>query len=1221
MIDRFYIPRMKYNTPLVLAVTLSLSAGAHAGVIASNTTSDATNVTEVNQWGFDTTNHGVQGHASGVYPEWGAYCLAQSFTTGALGGVNQLSSISVGTAGAVTASTVSAYLYETTTGALPDNNYWKVAATPAATATVSLSAAAGPTTVTFDFSSAGLTLKENTTYVFYLRPTTGSAFTWAGSSTNSYAGGEAMGVFADANLGGGPGFWTGNLNSVASTDITGDRVFSVATSGTFEIPLDPQDGGRVFEGIGALSAGASSRLLIDYPEPQRSEVLDFLFKPNFGASLPHLKVEIGGEINSTCGSEPSHQRTREDLNFQRGYEWWLMKEAKTRRPDILLDALPWGAPGWIGNGSYYSQDMADYIARFIQGAKSEHGLDIHYTGIWNERPYDAAWIKLLRRTLNDNGLNQVEIVAADEFNMNWRIADDAANDSELNQAIAVFGEHYPLQYTMPSAVAKASGKRLWASEEGPWRGDWQGAKAIASQLNRNYVQGKITKSITWSLVSSYYDSLRLPDSGMMRAKEPWSGHYEVQPAVWVIAHHNQFAKPGWRYLDQACRMLPSGGSVVAMASPSGTDASVVIETIGAAGDQTFTLNVDASLTSREWQLWKTDQTESFIHVGVQSLIDGKLTLELAPDSVYSLTTTTGQAKGVKQAPASQKFPMPYSDDFESYAIGRTPRYFSDQAGTFEVIHRADGQGKALEQVLRAPGIEWENRPEQFHPFTVIGAPDAKDYLVSVDVEAADGVTVALIGRYGRIQHSESSAFAKGYRLEVTAGSGAWKLSKPDAILAQGTSPFPANTWHNLQLEARGTTLICRINGTVVAQAQDSTHFEGLAGLAAGYAGARFDNFVLSNFDGAYLWGGGNGTWIDTSATGWNGGPPASGDSATINTGTVTNTGSNQQAGVALTIGSAGVLNDGGNYIYFGPSGSLTLNGGTIHITRPDIGFGWYAASLSPVVNANSGSSSITGSAGIRLEGDTTFTGDGNLTISHGLHNYTDGYGSFPATSITKTGSGTLTLSGVNDYTGPTIVLAGMLRLGNGSSNSNLADSANVLLTAAAKLHLDFNGTDTVNALSVGGVAKPPGVYSSSNSDFITGPGTLTVLSTQVSDYDSWKSPLNLAGGPDEDDDSDGLSNFEEYAFGLDPRNSSSVRTVTTLALKTTGTFTYTRRKTSLSGLSYKVWTSTDLDDWTEDTSASQNATSIPGTDKESVEVTLSPERLGNDRLFVRIMAA
>ena len=35
------------------------------------------------------------------------------------------------------------------------------------------------------------------------------------------------------------------------------------------IELDPASGGLVFEGIGGVSAGASSRLLIDYPEPQR----------------------------------------------------------------------------------------------------------------------------------------------------------------------------------------------------------------------------------------------------------------------------------------------------------------------------------------------------------------------------------------------------------------------------------------------------------------------------------------------------------------------------------------------------------------------------------------------------------------------------------------------------------------------------------------------------------------------------------------------------------------------------------------------------------------------------------------------------------------------------------------------------------------------------------------------------------------------------------------
>jgi hypothetical protein len=57
--------------------------------------------------------------------------------------------------------------------------------------------------------------------------------------------------------------------------------------------LDPSKLSRVFDGHGGLSAGASSRLLYDYAEPYRSDVLDYLYKPNFGAQLTICKVEIG----------------------------------------------------------------------------------------------------------------------------------------------------------------------------------------------------------------------------------------------------------------------------------------------------------------------------------------------------------------------------------------------------------------------------------------------------------------------------------------------------------------------------------------------------------------------------------------------------------------------------------------------------------------------------------------------------------------------------------------------------------------------------------------------------------------------------------------------------------------------------------------------------------------------------------------------------------------
>src|SRR5215831_2711097 len=60
--------------------------------------------------------------------------------------------------------------------------------------------------------------------------------------------------------------------------------------------LSAADRGPVFRGIGAISGGGgNSRLLIDYPPKQRAQVLDYLFKPGYGASLQILKLEIGGD--------------------------------------------------------------------------------------------------------------------------------------------------------------------------------------------------------------------------------------------------------------------------------------------------------------------------------------------------------------------------------------------------------------------------------------------------------------------------------------------------------------------------------------------------------------------------------------------------------------------------------------------------------------------------------------------------------------------------------------------------------------------------------------------------------------------------------------------------------------------------------------------------------------------------------------------------------------
>ena len=71
---------------------------------------------------------------------------------------------------------------------------------------------------------------------------------------------------------------------------------AVLAAGAFAEPslLNFSNLGPAFDGIGALSGGGGvTRLLVDYPPAIQQDIFDTLFKPNAGASLQLIKVEIG----------------------------------------------------------------------------------------------------------------------------------------------------------------------------------------------------------------------------------------------------------------------------------------------------------------------------------------------------------------------------------------------------------------------------------------------------------------------------------------------------------------------------------------------------------------------------------------------------------------------------------------------------------------------------------------------------------------------------------------------------------------------------------------------------------------------------------------------------------------------------------------------------------------------------------------------------------------
>jgi galactosylceramidase len=152
-------------------------------------------------------------------------------------------------------------------------------------------------------------------------------------------------------------------------------------SGAFglAVTINGTDSGRVFDGVGAVSGGgATSCLLKDYPEPYRTQILDYLFKPKFGASMNTLFFQIGGDDNATQGSEPSHMRTRTDTNFQRGYEWWLIHEAKQTESRPYHRRRGMGMPGLGGTRQYLlvCGHAALLYATFIKGLKSHYGYTL-----------------------------------------------------------------------------------------------------------------------------------------------------------------------------------------------------------------------------------------------------------------------------------------------------------------------------------------------------------------------------------------------------------------------------------------------------------------------------------------------------------------------------------------------------------------------------------------------------------------------------------------------------------------------------------------------------------------------------------------------------------------------------------------------------------------------------------------------------------------------------
>ena len=156
----------------------------------------------------------------------------------------------------------------------------------------------------------------------------------------------------------------------------------------------------------------------------------------------------------------------------------------------------------------------------------------------------------------------------------------------------------------------------------------------------------------------------------------------------------------------------------------------------------------------------------------------------------------------------------------------------------------------------------------------------------------------------------------------------------------------------------------------------------------------------------------------------------------------------------------GTVNGGGNHVW-GISGGVNMTGGTLQSG----GFQWNYTDL--ITHASADTATVAGPLNLRGDGGYTTmsvavangAADTDLLISG---NITETYGPM---GITKSGAGTLVLSGSNAYAGPTTVQNGTLLI-------NGVHTGGGLITIAAGASLGGNGTVGNVDIASGGTLSP-----------------------------------------------------------------------------------------------------------------------------------------------------
>ena len=368
-----------------------------------------------------------------------------------------------------------------------------------------------------------------------------------------------------------------------------------------------QNEANTIKGFGLLSCNNTSRLLMDYKweHPQvYQEVLQHLF----GGQHPlmrMLKVELGSDSNTSCGTEPAPQRAADEpANVARGMGFQLIADAKKIQPDLKTCMLRWAEPGFLRPSwrQVKSDDpdekvpteafeaMYQYYKQTVIAAWQAYGYLFDYIDPdRNETKHPMyRYLKWFANRLKTDqadfpegfpvaDYHAIKLITSDQ-NYGTDMGTALLNDPELQAVIPAVGYHYNTDDGPDKPFTKIADqlhKEVWYSEgiapvtfgtlrtqdtTGIGIGGPMSALDVANRLVKSYARSRRSLYIFQPAIGGLYPGAKYPGKQLLEMDTPWSGYFQQDTVALAVMHHfTDFAVTGWRYQTAAknWRYVPS----------------------------------------------------------------------------------------------------------------------------------------------------------------------------------------------------------------------------------------------------------------------------------------------------------------------------------------------------------------------------------------------------------------------------------------------------------------------------------------------------------------------------------------------------------------------------------------------------------------------------------------------------------------------------------------